>query len=136
MDWVGLECLEKKGARVLAGACSHWLGFIPNMSSRDDKVEQVVWYVNEIYDCADVIVSQSITISKLQSATEAVERGMGMLTKKIQSQSEIIARLERERDSALKKLQALENSRPEGGLLEEMSRKLDELWEESKKRRT
>jgi hypothetical protein len=94
-------------------------------------------------DYEDVILRQSVTISKLQSTLEAKEKDMHMfrkdmdvLTKKNHSQSVIIARLNTERDSALKKLQTLQNSQPGGRLLEEMSRKLDELWEESKKRRT
>jgi hypothetical protein len=124
-------------------------------------------------DYEDVILRQSVTISKLQSTLEAKEKDMHMfrkdmdvLTKKNHSQSVIIARLNTERDSALKKLQTLQNSQPggrllekisrklddleagvlkktsrklddlEAGVLEEMSHKLDDLWEESKKRRT
>ena len=85
---------------------------------------------------SEMISKQSVTISKLQSALEAKGKDMDVLTKKNHSQSVIIARLNTERDSALKKLQTLQNSQPGGRLLEEMSRKLDDLWEESKKRRT
>jgi hypothetical protein len=115
---------------------------------------------------SEMISKQSVTISKLQSALEAKGKDMDVLTKKNHSQSVIIARLNTERDSALKKLQTLQNSQPggrllekisrklddleagvlkktsrklddlEAGVLEEMSHKLDDLWEESKKRRT
>jgi hypothetical protein len=85
---------------------------------------------------SEMISKQSVTISKLQSALEAKGKDMDMMTKKNHSQSVIIARLNTERDNALKKLQTLQNSQPGGRLLEEMSRKLDDLWEESKKRRT
>jgi hypothetical protein len=107
------------------------------MSSADDKVEELIGNVNEIKVLADVIQSQCITISKLLSATQAARRGMDVLVKENHSQREIIARLENERDCALFKiLQTLEYSQPEAGVLSDMSRKLDELWEESKKRRT
>jgi hypothetical protein len=136
------------------------------MSSTDNKVEEMRCNVNEIKDYADVILSQSITISKLQSVAETARAGIDMLTKKNHSQSEIIASLKSERDSAVKKLQTLEDSQHdeglleemssklddletavlekissklndlEAGVLEEMSRKIDDLWEESKKRRT
>ena len=121
------------------------------MSSTDDKVEEMMINVNEIKVLADVVQSQCITISKLWSATQAARRGMDMLVKENHSQSVIIARLNTERDSALQKLQTLQNSQPGGrllekisrklndletGVFEEMSQKLDDLWEESKKRRT
>lgn len=121
------------------------------MSSADDKVEEMRCNVNDIKDWAGVMLSQSITISKLQSELKAKGKDMDVLTKKNHSQSVIIARLGEERDSALKELQTLQNSQPGGrllekisrklddrevGVFEEMSRKLDNLWDESKKRRT
>lgn len=49
----------------------------------------------------------------------------------------IINKLETERDEAVKQLETLQNSQQLADrLLEVMSRKLDDLWEESKRRRT
>lgn len=124
--------------------------------SSQKSSEELLCHVDEIKekiakDYEAVILRQSVTISKLQSALEAKGKDMDVLTKKNHSQSVIIARLNTERDSALKKLQTLQNSQPggrllekisrklddlEAGVFEEMSRKLDNLWDESKKRRT
>ena len=189
---------RKKNARMLAGACLHWLGFIPSMSSADDKVEEMMINVNEITDYAEVIsklvraaqtartgmdmmiqenkrnvdiIARLITerdthlprltandikdyadvISKLLTAETTANVSMDMMIQENHRSVDIIARLITERDSALQKLQTLEESQAGGGLLEkisrklddleagvleEMSRKIDDLWDESKKRRT
>lgn len=57
--------------------------------------------------------------------------------KRCYDRRDIIHKLETERDEAVKQLETLQNSQPLADrLLEEMSRKLDDLWEESKRRRT
>jgi hypothetical protein len=115
------------------------------MSSTDDKVEEMRCNVNEITDYADVI-------EKLVTAERDAKRGMNMMIKENYRGEAIITRLMGERDSALEMLQTARESQPtevwllekiscklhdlETGVLSDMSRKLDELWEESKKRRT
>ena len=183
---------------MLAGECLHWLGFIPSMSSADDKVEEMMINVNEITDYTEVtskllsagrtarkgvdmmrqenmrsvdIIGRLITerdtdlprltaneikdyadvIEKLESAAQAAKRGMDMMIQENCRSVDIVARLIMERDSALEMLQTAHESQPwrgllekiscklddlEAGVLSDMSRKLDDLWEESKKRRT
>jgi len=103
-------------------------------------------YEDAIKSQSAIISKQSVTISKLQSALEAKGKDMeakqkeiDSLTKKNHSQSVIIAKLNTERDNAVKKFENLQqNSYPRGKLMEDMThmrRKLDDLWEESKRRR-
>jgi len=103
-------------------------------------------YEDAIKSQSAIISKQSVTISKLQSALEAKGKDMeakqkeiDSLAKKNHSQSVIIAKLNTERDNAVKKFETLQqNSYPRGKLMEDMThmrRKLDDLWEESKRRR-
>ena len=103
-------------------------------------------YEDAIKSQSAIISKQSVTISKLQSALEAKGKDMeakqkeiDSLAKKNHSQSVIIAKLNTERDNAVKKFENLQqNSYPRGKLMEDMThmrRKLDDLWEESKRRR-
>ena len=103
-------------------------------------------YEDAIKSQSSIISKQSVTISKLQSALEAKGKDMeakqkeiDSLAKKNHSQSVVIAKLNTERDNAVKKFENLQqNSYPRGKLMEDMThmrRKLDDLWEESKRRR-
>jgi hypothetical protein len=100
----------------------------------NDKITQD--YEDTIRNQSVTISKQAVTISKLESALEAKgrdmvakQKDMDFLTKKNHSQSVIIAKLNMERDKDNKQTQAQHK------LFEEMSRKLDELWKESKRRR-
>jgi len=108
--------------------------------SSQKSSEELMCHVDEIKekikkDYEDVILRQSVNISKLQSALEAKTRDMDQLTKKNNSQSAIIARLNSERDSANRKVRTLENSQSGGTQLDEIRDMVADLWEESKRRR-
>ena len=100
----------------------------------NDKITQD--YEDTIRNQSATIAKQAVTISKLESALEAKgrdmvakQKDMDFLAKKNHSQSVIIAKLNMEREKDNKQTQAQHK------LFEEMSRKLDELWKESKRRR-